>query len=144
MEVTVFGTWQHDIAIHRADETGEILFEMLGVVNLADSVQVECPLIRPLLPGEYIIPVDLATGQRSGRSQPARERVPEAFVIRFDSETGMLRMDWESVPGALTYALYASDDGLEYYDTGIRTVSHQLEIPLPPMEKQFFRVTAEH
>jgi hypothetical protein len=141
--VSVFGTWNHEVGVYTTNEAGEVLFDLLGTVLFEDSVQYAMELARPLLAGEYIIPQDLVNGERSGCPTQVIFPPPTALVIGYDPEFGMLQLTWEAVPGALTYALHASDDGVEFYDTGIRSGTNQLEIPLPPMEIQFYRVTAE-
>lgn len=142
MAISIFGTWNHDIVVHACDETGEILYDVLAVTHLMDSIQTTVILSRPLLLGEYIIAIDMAGFQHSPMPTQVQDTAPQAVVIQYNPEIGLLRISWEAVPGTASYALYASDDGVEFFDTGLRTTESFFELPYPAPPKQFFYVTS--
>lgn len=141
MHVQLFATWEHDIAVWSTDESGEILQEMLGMQHMARGMHAECMLLRPLMPHDRLVAVDMQTGQRSGPPVPVVAAMPEALVLHFDPD-GILYMQWAPFPGAANYAIYASNDGVEFYDTGLRTTAPSFELPLPPIPRQYYHVTA--
>jgi hypothetical protein len=62
--VQLFATWMHGIEVWRSDSLGQNLAELLGSVQMTNGVDAECPLSRVLQEGEFILPVDQATGAR--------------------------------------------------------------------------------
>ncbi len=56
--------------------------------------------------------------------------------------TPQLSLTWEAVPGAASYNLYWSDDGITFTLSGFSSVTNQIIIPLPASDKKFFYVTA--
>jgi hypothetical protein len=51
-------------------------------------------------------------------------------------------LPWAEVEGAAGYKLYASDNAIEFYDTGIVTSETKLTMPVAAANRQFYRVTA--
>lgn len=141
MSVQLFATWEHDITVWSTDESGEILVEMLGMQHMAPGMHGECMLMRPLLPHDRLVAMDMQTGRRSGPPVPVVNAVPEQLVISCDL-AGMLQMQWAPFPGATDYAIYISDDGVEFYDSGLRAAENHFAMPLPPQSRQFYHVTA--
>jgi hypothetical protein len=139
--VNLYATWEHDIAVWTTDESGETLMEQLGMVHMAPGIDMECPLARPLLGGEYVMPLDIQTNQR-GHPIMVDAPAPQNLVMQIDPGGGVLMINWGPVEGAGQYAIWSSDDGVNFFDTGLRTTDPSLDMPLPPLEKQFYHVTA--
>ena len=157
-EVTarVLGTWEHEIALFATDESGEIEYEMLGMVHLADSIQVSLPLARPLLAGEFVRPRDLVTGSHAPNPTAVIDPTPQEFVIFYLPLEDVMRFCWEPVPGAGCYQIWWTDDlndaaswtefspplFADDFESGT-TDCWSTVLPLPRTEEQaFFRVTA--
>jgi hypothetical protein len=138
--LNLFAAWEHDIAVQRTDSTGEMIYEQLGMTHIGPGINGICPLIRPLLPGEYIMPMDMQTGLQP-HPMMVEAPVPQGLVISVDPSV-IIQLNWEEVPGAMHYAIYTSDDAVTFMDTGLRTTETCFEMPLSPMNKQFYRVTA--
>ena len=145
----LFGTWEHDIAVWTSDPTGELLFEQLGMVHMAPGVEMMCPLIRPLLPGEFIMAMDMQTEKRTGPKQTI-DPTPQNLVITYNPAEETLEFWWDVVVGAEYYQLWCSDDGLGWTECvdhppvparTCRTTCREMH-PARETGKEFFRVTA--
>jgi len=80
--VQLYASWSHDIQVWATDSLGQNLNELLGTMQMTSGVDAECPLSRPLVEGEYILPIDQTTGKRPrlatqvGRGADADDVVP--------------------------------------------------------------------
>lgn len=141
--VNLFASWQHDIEIWSTNENGDVLIEPLGIAHMSAGVGIECVLSRPLNLGEWIMPRDLQTDKSPAPIQISAPS-PTHLTIRFEPEMNMLWLEWDGVPGAELYAIWISDDGESFFDSGLRTVDSSFQLPLQPQESQFFMVKAVH
>jgi hypothetical protein len=135
----LFASWEHDVTVWSTDSTGELMIESLGMVHIAPGNYATCPLIRPLENGEYIVPRDTQNGKHPAPilvTMPA----PQHLVISVGPGDGIIFLHWDPVPGAIEYAIWMSNDGVEFFDSGMRTPINQFAIP--PANKQFFEVRA--
>ncbi|RPH92342.1 T9SS C-terminal target domain-containing protein [candidate division KSB1 bacterium] len=62
--VSIYGTWQHAIAVHTCDSLADTLYQLIGSVQMTHGINAVCALSAPLGAGQFIIPVDLETGER--------------------------------------------------------------------------------
>jgi len=141
MAVTVYGSWNRTIGVWRTDAQGQVLFELLGLVAMSSGVEAACPLLRPLLPGEYLLPMDMSDDGRPDLPTAVIDPVPHELTLCYGTD-GALHVRWGEVEGAVGYKLYASDNAIEFYDTGIVTGETELTIPVGAPTRQFYRVTA--
>jgi hypothetical protein len=140
MSAMLHATWDHDIAVWTTDPLGEILLEELGMTHMLDGVDAECMLMRPLMAEEFILALDMQTGDRSGPVQVINP-VPQEMTITLD-EAGMLHLRWEAVPGAEQYYIYKALEPFEYPPEPTY-FSETNEIVLPVADdKKFYYVTA--
>jgi hypothetical protein len=138
--VMLHATWDHDISVWATDPLGQVLFQQLGMLHMVGGVDAECLLIRPLLAGEFILAMDMITGERSlpiGIINP----VPQKVTIILDA-TAMLHLRWEAVPGADYYSVYNTDDPTNFpLEPTYITVVNEIVLPVAD-EKMFYQVTA--
>lgn len=138
--VMLHATWDHDISVWATDPLGQVLFEQLGMLHMVGGVDAECLLMRPLLAGEFILAMDMNTGDRSlpiGVINP----VPQDVTIILDA-TDMLHLRWEAVPSADYYAVYKADDPSDFPpEPTYFTETNEIVLPVAD-EKKFYRVTA--
>lgn len=84
ISVMLHATWDHDIAVWATDSLGQILFEELGMIHMVGGVDAECMLMRPLEADEFIVAMDMNTGERSQatevRSAAPVECPPEGIM----------------------------------------------------------------
>jgi hypothetical protein len=139
--VTVYGSWNRTIGVWRTDASGQIFYEMLGSVLMLSGIEAECPLARPLAAGEYLMPVDMTDDSRPALPTAVIAPTPSQLTLCFGSD-GLLHLKWDAVEGALGYRLYASDDAIEFYDTGLVTPEPEFIMPPGGTNRQFYRVTA--
>jgi hypothetical protein len=140
ISVMIHATWDHDIGVWTTDPPGEILVEQLGMMHMVGGVDAECMLVRPLLTGEFILAMDMATGSMSSPVQIGN-RIPQEVTIICEGP-GLLHLRWEVVPGADYYAIYESDDPFEF-PPAPTFFSETNEIVLPlENEPSFYRITA--
>jgi hypothetical protein len=140
MSALLHATWDHDISVWTTDPSGEILFEQLGMTPMVTGVDAECPLVRPLVPEEFILAMDMQSGDRSGVVQIINPTLQEATLTL--DETGMLHLRWEAVPGADYYAIYKMNEPFEYPPEPTY-FSETNELVLPAADDmKFYRVTA--
>ncbi len=104
------------------------------------GVDAECPLMRPLLAGEYVLAVDAETNQRLKIPTAVIDPTPHALTLYYFD--GMMSLHWNAVPGAEYYTVYSTIGGMEIplFDTP----DTQAMLPLPLEARGFFRVTAHH
>jgi hypothetical protein len=139
--VRIFATWQHQVSVFATDPSGQLFLQLLGTVLMAPGVHAECPLSRPLLSGEYIMAYDETSGHRSWPPEQVVNPTPTALTIQVLSP-GALRLNWNPVPGATTYHIWTSSDGVNYVDSGLRTTEHSLVLPWLG-DRTMFAVSAE-
>lgn len=140
--VPLFATWNHTIQVWTSDSLGEVLGEALGAVFMGSRVHEECALLRALIAGEYIIAVDQIDGSRLSLATRVIDPTPQGLTM-YVTPSGELCLRWESVSGASHYKIYASEDAVNYGDTGLTTVASQMVLPLYADNRHFFSVTAE-
>ena len=154
--VQIYGSWEHDIAVFSTDETGQIIFEDLGIVHMSPGIDAECPLIRPLLAGEYLRPMDMQTGKSTGVTQVI-DPTPQDFVIRYLTEEDEFEFCWLPVVGANYYQIWWTEDlndpagwtefspplFADGFETGT-TDCWSSVLPFRDENLHFFRVTAVH
>ena len=152
--VQIYGSWEHDIAVMSTDETGQIVFEDLGMVHMAPGIDAECPLIRPLFPDEYIRPVDMQTGKSTGVTQVI-DPTPQDFTIFYIPLEDVMEFCWKPVAGAGHYQIWWIDDlndpagwtefspplFADDFESGT-TDCWSTVLPLRTEERHFFRITA--
>jgi hypothetical protein len=139
--VTVYGSWNRTMGVWRTDAEGQVLFELLGLVPMLSGIEAACPLLRPLLAGEYLLPMDMNDDGRPDLPTAVIDPVPHELTMCYGTD-GVLHLRWDEVEGAAGYKLYASDNAIEFYDTGIITSGTELTMPIGPLSRQFYRVTA--
>jgi hypothetical protein len=80
--VQLFATWMDNIQIWASDSLGQNLSELLGSVQILNGVDAACALSRPLVEGEFIVPVDQTINRRPslatrvGSGSAADETIP--------------------------------------------------------------------
>ena len=138
--VMLHATWDHDIAVWTTDPLGQVLFEELGMTHMVGGVDAECMLMRPLEAGEFILAMDMNTGDRSGPIRVGSLTPQEVTIIR--EGPGLLHLRWEAVSGADYYAVYKSNDPFEFPpEPSYFTETNEIVLPLAD-EVKFYRVTA--
>ncbi|MBU0509566.1 hypothetical protein KKH27_12120 [bacterium] len=142
MMVMLHGSWEHDIAVFASDSMGEVLFDQVGFVHMGPGIDMECPLLRPLLPGEFVIPVDMYDNRRPRLATPVVDPTPRSLTLFFDFD-GQLHLRWEAVAGADHYLIYTSTDAISFGWTGDIAQTNEFVFPVPPEDVLFYRVTAE-
>jgi hypothetical protein len=140
ISVMLHATWDHDIGVWTTDPLGEILFEPLGIIHMVGGVDAECMLMRPLEAGEFILAMDMNTGDMSDPIQVMSLTPQEVTIVCEGS--GLLHLRWEPVPGADYYAVYKSNDPFEFPpEPSYFTETNEIVLPLAD-EVKFYRVTA--
>lgn len=139
--VNLYASWEHDIAVWSTDETGEILYEQLGLVHMSGGVGMDCMLLRELELNEYIMPVDMQTGKHALPVQVI-DPTPYEITLNFDSNDGMLKVYYGNGLNSCHYELWSSDDGEDFYNTGLTSEDGCFEIALPPQDMQFYYIKA--
>lgn len=139
--VQLFATWEHDLSVWTTDPGGESFFDLLGTVHMAPNVHAYCVLSRPLLMGEHIMAFDETSGHRSWPPEAVTDPSPSALTLQ-PLLPGILLLNWTAVPGATGYLIYASENGVDFFDTGLRTEAHSMILPYMG-DRMMFRVTAE-
>jgi len=139
--VSLFATWDHDIAVWATDSLGQILFEELGMTHMFSGVDGECMLSRPLLAEEFVLPIDMQTGERLRLATKVINPIPQEVTIVLEAP-GMLHLRWEAVPGAEYYAIYKALEPFEFPpEPSFFTETNEIVLPLAD-EVKFYRVTA--
>jgi hypothetical protein len=142
ISVQLLATWGHAVEVNATDSLGQPPYEPLGNVWM-EMPHMECWLMRPLMPGEYLIAMDMETGTRLDLATKVIDPTPKELTIRVQAGA-QLHLIWEAVPGANYYYIYESYDPLDF--TGATTyTTHTNEFYLPMMPsvtKLFYRVTA--
>jgi len=140
--VMLHATWEHDIEVWTSDSLGETLFEMLSVTPMMDGVDAECLLGRPLMAGEFIVPVDADMDEQQGPVVRVFDPTPHGLTMQY--LPGIFLLRWEEVSGADHYNIYDSDDPVEFsLEPTFISYTNEFALPMIPDEKLFFRVTAE-
>ncbi len=62
--VQLFATWNHTTEVWATDSQGQIFYELLGAAQMTEGVDAQCALNRHLVADEYILPIDVNTGER--------------------------------------------------------------------------------
>lgn len=138
--VMLHATWDHDIGVWATDPSGQFLYEQLGMIHMVDGVDAECVLIRPLMAEEFVLAMDMQTGDRSGPVQVINP-VPQEVTL-FQDVPGVLHLRWEAVAWAEYYAIYKSNDPFEFPpEPSFFTETNEIVLPLAD-EVKFYRVTA--
>jgi hypothetical protein len=141
MVVTVYGSWNRTMGVWSSDAEGQVLYELLGSVPMLSGVIAECPLLRPLASGEYVLAMDMSNDWRDDLPTKVIDPVPHELTLCYGTDD-LLHLNWEEIEGAAGYKLYASDDAMEFYDTGIIASESELTLPVGAPSRQFYRVTA--
>ncbi len=140
ISVMLHATWEHDIGVWTTDPLGEILMEPLGMIHMIGGVDAECMLMRPLMAEEFILAVDMQTGEWSSPVQ-VMSLTPQEVTISLEGP-GLLHLRWEAVPGADYYAIYKSNEPFEFPpEPSYFTETNEIILPLAD-EVKFYRVTA--
>jgi hypothetical protein len=140
VSVMLHATWEHDVEVWTTDPQGEILIEPLGMMHMVGGVDAECMLSRALMPEEFILAMDMQTGELSSPVQIVNPVAQELTLIL--DATGLMHLRWEAVPGAGYYAIYESDDPFEFPpEPTYFTETNEIVLPFAD-EVKFYRVTA--
>ncbi|MBM3324334.1 MAG: hypothetical protein FJY66_01565 [Calditrichaeota bacterium] len=138
--VMLHATWEHDIGVFTTDPLGQFLWEPLGMTHMVAGVDAECMLLRPLMPEEFILAMDMQTGGKSSPVQVINPVPQEVTMIR--QSPALLHLRWDAVPGADYYAIYKSNEPFEF-PPAPSYFSETNEIILPLADDvKFYRVTA--
>jgi hypothetical protein len=139
--VSIYATWQHNIAVYACDSLGQAISELLGTVNMVDSVDAVCTLTRSLVADEYVIAHDLISNEQLLLATKVINPVPQHLTIACVAD-GTVRLAWSAVEGASFYRIYASLDAQNFFFTGFVTPETHFIMPPSGEPKQFYRVTA--
>jgi hypothetical protein len=140
MSVMLHATWDHDIGVWTTDPEGQIIMEPLGMIHMIEGIDAECMLLRPLMAGEFILAMDMNTGDRSGAIQVGSP-IPQELTV-FTEGPGWIHLRWEPVPGADYYAIYKSNEPFVFPpEPSYFTETNEIILPLAD-DMKFYRVTA--
>jgi hypothetical protein len=140
--VPVFGTWQHNMLVWKTDSFGGARSELLGTAHMSD-LHMTCELSRPLLAGEFVLPVDELWSTSPSLATPVAYVTPTDLTLAF-AEDSQLHLRWTAVDGATSYCIYSSEDCVTFFDTGLRADDTKIAFPAPPGGTRLcYRVTAE-
>lgn len=139
--VMVYAPFQHQVTVWATDSLGETLLQPLGSVFMAGGVEAECMLLRPLLPAEFIIPMDETTGARPRLATRVVDSQPRNLTIACTPD-GSVHLRWDAVPGAAFYNIYVSEDGVNFVPMDIGAVTNEIILPMFSEERFYYYVTA--
>ncbi|MFZ5432441.1 MAG: hypothetical protein ACOZB3_01585 [Calditrichota bacterium] len=132
--VQLFATWLHSIEVWSTDSLGQTFFEPLCVYFMP-HIDGTATLMRPLLAGEFVLPVDATSGARPRLATKVTDPTPRNLTLAYDPD-GQLHLRWEAVEGAESYHIYGSADGVNYGWTG--DIVDTTEFVLPLLDERFF------
>lgn len=129
------------MAVWITDASGDTLITQVGLQEMIPGIEVECPLSQPLEAGDYVLPVEIESGERPDLPTRVIDPVPHGLTICYGFDEN-LHLRWSAIEGAVFYRVYMSDDAVNFWDSGLITPDTTITLPVEPEMMRFYRITA--